>query len=89
MKKEELVAKGLSEEHAQIAVNSYKEAMKSFIPKKRFDEVNDRLKAANAIIGSMKRDNPDKEAFKDKLTVTLSTGTVCVIETLLEKEGRR
>ena len=40
MKKEELIAKGLSEEHAQIAVDAWTEAMKGFIPKSRFDEVN-------------------------------------------------
>ena len=40
MKKEELIAKGLSEEHAQIAVNAWTEAMKGYIPKSRFDEVN-------------------------------------------------
>lgn len=40
MKKEELIAKGLSEEHAQIVVDAWTEAMKGFIPKSRFDEVN-------------------------------------------------
>ena len=39
MKKEELVAKGLSEEHAQIAVDAWNEAVKGFVPKERFDEV--------------------------------------------------
>ena len=44
MKKEDLVAKGLSEEHAQIVVDAWNEAMKGFIPKARFDEVNEENK---------------------------------------------
>ena len=44
MKKEELVAKGLSEEHAQIVIDAWNEAVKGFMPKERFDEVNGKLK---------------------------------------------
>ena len=40
MKKEDLVAKGLSEEHAQMAVDAWNESIKGYIPKSRFDEVN-------------------------------------------------
>ena len=44
MKKEELIAKGLSEEHAQIAVDAWNESVKGFVPKERFDEINGKLK---------------------------------------------
>ena len=50
MKKEDLVAKGLSEEHAQIAVDAWNEAVKGFVPKDRFDEVSGKLKEANSTI---------------------------------------
>ena len=43
MKKEEFVAKGLTEEHAQIAVDMWNEAMKGFVPKERLDEVSGKL----------------------------------------------
>ena len=40
MKKEELIAKGLTEEQAKAVMDIYTEEMKGFIPKSRFDEVN-------------------------------------------------
>lgn len=40
MKKEELIAKGLTEEQANTVIGIYTEEMKGFIPKSRFDEVN-------------------------------------------------
>ena len=40
MKKENLIAKGLTDEQAQIAVDAWNEAIKGYIPKNRFDEVN-------------------------------------------------
>ena len=40
MKKEELVAKGLSEEQAQAVMDIWNETIKGFVPKERFDEVN-------------------------------------------------
>ncbi len=64
MKKEDLVAKGLSEEHAQTAVDAYNETIKGFIPKTRFDEVNEQLKTANATIETLKKDNKDNEALQ-------------------------
>lgn len=35
MKKEELMAKGLSEEHAMICVNAWNEAVKGMVPKEQ------------------------------------------------------
>lgn len=54
MKKEYLVEKGMSEEHAQIAVDAYNEAIKGFIPKSRFDEVNGQLKTVNGELKAAK-----------------------------------
>lgn len=72
MKKEDLVAKGLSEEHAQIAVDLWnetmKEAMKGFVPKERFDEVNGKLKEANSTIETLKKDNKDNEGLQQQVT---------------------
>ena len=75
MKKEELVVKGLSEEQAQIAVDAWNEAVKGFVPKERFDEVNGKLKEANTTIETLKKDNSDNEElqkqvkeYKEKVT---------------------
>ena len=75
MKKEELVAKGLSEEHAQIAVDAWNESVKGFVPKERFDEINGKLKEANTTIETLKKDNSDNEElqkqvkeYKEKVT---------------------
>ena len=67
MKKEELVAKGLSEEHAQIAVDAWNEAVKGFVPKERFDEVNGKLKEANTTIETLKKDNSDNEELQKQV----------------------
>ncbi len=85
MKKEELVAKGLSEEHAQIAVDAWNESVKGFVPKERFDEINGKLKEANTTIETLKKDNSDNEElqkqvkeYKEKVTAleTASANTV-------------
>ena len=75
MKKEELIAKGLSEEHAQIAVDAWNESVKGFVPKERFDEINGKLKEANTTIETLKKDNSDNEElqkqvkeYKEKVT---------------------
>ncbi|WP_320990741.1 phage scaffolding protein, partial [Hungatella sp.] len=75
MKKEELVAKGLSEEHAQIAVDAWNESVKGFVPKERFDEINGKLKETNTTIETLKKDNSDNEElqkqvkeYKEKVT---------------------
>ena len=45
MKKEDLTAKGLSEEQAAEVLKIYAEEMKGFIPKARFDELNETKKS--------------------------------------------
>lgn len=67
MKKEELVAKGLSEEHAQIAVDAWNEAVKGYVPKERFDEVGGKLKEANATIDTLKKGNVDNEELQKQV----------------------
>ena len=85
MKKEDLVAKGLTEEQAQIAVDAWNEAVKGFVPKERFDEVNGKLKEANTTIETLKKDNSDNEElqkqvkeYREKVTAleTASANTV-------------
>lgn len=67
MKKEDLVAKGLSEEHAQIAVDAWNESIKGYVPKDRFDEVNGKLKEANATIANLEKNNQDNEELQKQV----------------------
>lgn len=85
MKKEDLVAKGLSEEQAQAVMDAWTEAMKGFVPKERLDEVSGKLKEANTTIETLKKDNADNEElqkqvneYKEKVTAleTASANTV-------------
>ena len=80
MKKEELVAKGLSEEQAQAVMDIWNEAIKGFVPKERFDEVNEKLKEANTTINTLKKSNADNEElqrqvkeYKEKVTILEAT----------------
>lgn len=82
MKKEDFVAKGLTEEHAQIAVDLWNESMKGFVPKERLDAVSGKLKEANTTIETLRKDNKDNaelqkqvDAYKDKVTA-LETAAV-------------
>lgn len=67
MKKEDLVAKGLSEEHAKIAVDAWNESIKGYVPKERFDEVNGKLKEANSTIDTLKKNNQDNEELQNQV----------------------
>lgn len=66
MKKEQLMAKGLSEEHAQIAIDLCREAFRGFVPKTRFDVVNEKLKAAKALIASSPEHNQYDQKINNK-----------------------
>ena len=75
MKKEDLVAKGLSEEQAQIALDAWNESIKGYVPKERFDEINGKLKEANTTIETLRKNNQDNEElqkqvnqYKDRVT---------------------
>ena len=59
MKKEELIAKGLSEKHAQLVIDIYTREMKGMIPKTRFDEINGLYKKAKKTIETLKQNNND------------------------------
>ena len=80
MKKEELVAKGLSEEQAQAVMDIWNETIKGFVPKERFDEVDGKLKEANTTIDTLKKSNADNEElqkqvkeYKEKVTILEAT----------------
>lgn len=80
MKKEELVAKGLSEEQAQAVMDIWNETIKGFVPKELFDEVNGKLKEANTTIDTLKKSNADNgelqrqvKEYKEKVTILEAT----------------
>lgn len=80
MKKEELVAKGLSEEQTQAVMDIWNETIKGFVPKERFDEVNGKLKEANITIDTLKKSNADNgelqmqvKEYKEKVTILEAT----------------
>ena len=68
MKKEELVAKGLTEEHAGIVMSAWDEAMKGFVPRERLDEASGKLKEANTTIETLKKNNADNEELQKQVT---------------------
>lgn len=75
MKKEDLIASGLTEEQAQAVLDTWNETMKGFVPKERFDEVNGKLKEANTTLDALKKGNTDNEElqkqvkeYKEKVT---------------------
>lgn len=71
MKKEQLIAKGLSEQHAQIAVDFCKQELRGFVPKSRFDEVNMRLKAANAKLAAGGMQSPHVCTYREPEQITI------------------
>ena len=62
MKKEQLLEMGLTEEQADKVLNLHKEVLAGFIPKARFDEVNETKKELEQQI--QERDNQLKELQK-------------------------
>lgn len=74
MTKEQLVALGISEEQAEKAAEASKEELKSYIPKARFDEVNDAKKKAEDVVKerdqqleTIKKDVGDNEDLKKQI----------------------
>lgn len=70
MTKEELVALGLTEEQASTVLESYK----GYVPKSRFDEVNnakkaaeDTIKARDEQLEALKKSSGDAEALKTEI----------------------
>lgn len=68
MKKEDLVAKGLTEEQAKAVMDAWNETMKGFVPKERLDEVSGKLKEANTTIETLKKNNADNEELQKQVT---------------------
>ncbi len=75
MKKEELTAKGLTEEQANTVIGIYTEEMKGFIPKSRFDEVNTaksdlekQVADRDNQLKTLKDEAKDSEALQAKIT---------------------
>lgn len=68
MKREELIAKGLTEEQAKAVMDIYTEEMKVFVPKDRLDEVSGKLKEANATIDTLKKDNADNAELQKQVS---------------------
>lgn len=71
MRKEQLMAKGLTEEHAQIAIELCREAFRGFVPKSRFDAVNERLKAANAKLKDSQAEAAAMRAYQEPEQITI------------------
>lgn len=74
MKKEEFVALGIDEELAQKAADASAEELKGFIPKERFNEVNEAKKNAEALVKerdeqleTLKASAGDSEALKQQI----------------------
>ena len=75
MKKEELTAKGLTEEQAKAVMEIYTEEMKGYIPKSRFDEVNTakadlekQVAYRDKQLKTLKEEAKDSEALQNKIT---------------------
>lgn len=98
MKKEELVAMGLSEEHALKVTEAWAESLKGFIPKTRFDEVNEQLKTANTTIETLKTENQGNadlqnqvKQYRDKVAELEAAGELArkeyALKNVLQKAG--
>ena len=75
MKKEEIVAMGIDAENAQKLADAFAEHLKGFIPKSRFDEVNEAKKNAEALVKerdkqleTLKASAGDVETFKQQIS---------------------
>lgn len=75
MKKEELIAKGLTEDQAKAVMDIYTEEMKGYIPKSRFDEVNTakgnlekQVADRDEQLKTLKDEAKDSEVLQQKIT---------------------
>lgn len=74
MKKEEILALGVAEDVAQKLTDAFAEELKGYIPKSRFDEVNEAKKNAEALVKErdgqleeLKKSAGDSEALKKQI----------------------
>ena len=70
LKKEELLAIGLTEEQAQKVAEKAAEVLKGFIPKARFDEVNNLKNEYQKQIEELSKNTANAEELKKKLEET-------------------
>lgn len=87
MKKEEFLALGISEDLAEKAANASAEELKGFVPKSRFDEVNEAKKAAEGTIKErdkqledLKKATGDTEALQKQITELQEANKQAAIE---------
>ena len=74
MKREELVALGLTEDQATAVINAYSEALKNYVPKSRLDEVieernglRDQIAERDKQIKTLGESAGDNQALKDQI----------------------
>ncbi|MDO4301554.1 MAG: phage scaffolding protein [Clostridia bacterium] len=74
MKKEDLIAKGLSEEQAKAVLELYDTEIKDYVPKadyynavKEKENAAEQLEAANNTIADLKKENKDNETLQNKI----------------------
>lgn len=87
MKKEDFTALGISEEVAEKAAAASAEELKGYVPKSRFDEVNEAKKAAENIIKErdtqledLKKNSDDAEALKKQIVALQESNKATVKE---------
>lgn len=75
MKKEEFIALGIDEKLAEKAAEASKKELSSYVPKSRFDEVNDSKKQLETTVGeyktqleTLKTSAGENEALKQQIT---------------------
>ena len=67
MNKEDLLKLGLSEEQAEKVLSANAEQLKGFIPKSRFDEVNNTKKQLDVQLENLKNSSGDVETMKQTI----------------------
>lgn len=87
MKKEEFIALGISEDLAEKAANASSEELKGYVPKSRFDEVNEAKKQAEGTVKErdkqledLKKSTGDTEALKQQISDLQETNKKAALE---------
>lgn len=84
MTQESLVAAGYTQEQSTAILDAHKSALEGrYVPKARFDEVNEKLTTAETDLGKAKQELKTKEN-QDAVITTLKTQ----VKTLTEEKGR-
>ena len=85
--KEKMMKNGLSEKDAQAAVDVCSSVMRAYIPKHRFDEVNNRLKEATKTLALMREQSSGgvERCKSGQVTIALQPDTT--IELTLKQKS--